>query len=107
MPDFEIRREGDCATVIPAGDVVASSVAELRPAMRELVSAGVREMIFDLANARMLDSMGLGLLLSAHNSLARGGGKFSVSGASEEVIALLRAMRVHQHFPVTGRRGEG
>lgn len=107
MADLEIRREGDCATVIPGGDLVASSVVELRPALRDLVRGGVREIILDLRRAEMLDSMGIGLLLSAYNSLTQAGGRLSVVDASAEMIGLLRAMRVHQHFPVTGRKGEG
>jgi anti-sigma B factor antagonist len=103
MASFEIRRERDCATVIPAGDVVASSVAELRPALRDAVRGGVREIVFDLGRAEMMDSTGIGLLLSAFNSISQVGGKFSVVQASSEILDLLRTMRVHQHFPVAGR----
>ena len=103
MADFEIRREGDRATVAPEGDVVASSVAELRPAMRNLLRSGVREIVFDLGRAEMMDSIGIGLLFSAYNSLSQAGGKFSVTGASAEMLELLRSLRVNQHFGVSGR----
>jgi len=106
MANFEIRREGVCATVIPSGDVVASSVADLRPVLRDLVRSGAREVILDLGHAEMLDSMGIGLLLSAHNSVAQTGGTFSVIEASPEIVELLYSMRVHQHFRVA-KRGEG
>jgi len=104
MPSFETRREGERATLTPAGDVVASSVGELRPVMRDLVREGVREIVLDLGNTQMLDSTGIGLLLSGHNSLAQAGGKLSVIEASKDVLELLRTMRVHQHFDVSGRR---
>jgi len=103
MANFEIRRESDCATVVPTGDVVASSVRELRPAMRDLVRSGVREMVFDLSETQMIDSTGIGLMLSAYNSMCKMGGKFSVIQASAEVFDLLRAMRLQQHFSVSGR----
>ena len=105
MANVEIRRAGECATVIPSGDVVASSVPELRAAMRELVREGVREMNFELASAQMIDSTGIGLLLSAYNSLSQAGGKFAVTEASPDIEELLRTMRVHQHFSVSGRKG--
>jgi len=103
MASFEVLREKDCATVAPTGDVVASSVSELRPAMRDLVRSGIREMVLDLGRAEMIDSTGIGLMLSAYNSLSAAGGKFSVIHASTEMVELLRTMRVQQHFQVSGR----
>ena len=103
MASCEVSRGKDCATVAPAGDVVASSVAELRPAMRDLVRSGIREMVLDLGHAEMIDSTGIGLMLSAYNSLSASGGKFSVIHASAEMLDLLRTMRVQQHFEVSGR----
>lgn len=103
MANFEVRRDGNSAMLAPAGDVVASSVAELRPAMRDLVRSGVCDMVLDLSRTEMMDSTGIGLLLSAYNSVSQAGGKFSVVEVSGEILDLLRAMRVHQHFPVAGR----
>jgi anti-sigma B factor antagonist len=103
MPEFEIRREGKVAVVTPSGDVLASSMAELRPAMRDLVRSGIGEMVVDLAATSMIDSTGLGLLLSAFNSITKAGGKFSIVHASDEILELLRSMRMHQHFSVSGR----
>ena|SRR5579864_1387979 len=103
MPEFEIRQEGTVAVVAPNGDVLASSMAQLRPAMRDLVRSGVREMVVDLASTSMIDSTGLGLLLAAFNSLQAAGGKFSIVHASDEILELLRTMRMHQHFSVSGR----
>jgi anti-sigma B factor antagonist len=103
VPDFEILREGDAAVVASHGDVLSSSVPQMRVAMRDLVRSGVREMIFDLDKAAMIDSTGLGLLLAAFNSITAVGGKFSVVHASDEILDLFRTMRIHQHFTVSGR----
>ena len=103
MADVEIRREGAAAVVAPKGDVLSSSVPQIQIAMRDLVRSGVRDMIFDLGAASMIDSTGLGLLLAAFNSLSSVGGKFSVVNASEEILDLFRSMRIHQHFAVSGR----
>src|SRR6266704_910156 len=103
MADLEIRREGDATVVAPQGDVLSSSVPQMRIAMRDLVNSGVREMIFDLGGVSMIDSSGLGLVLAAFNSMTTAGGKFSVVRASDEILELLRSMRVHQHFAVSGR----
>jgi anti-anti-sigma factor len=90
------------AVVHPAGDVVAASIGALRQEMQAMMSAGVRQMTVDLTDVRMIDSRGIGLLISAHNSLHKQGGTLAVVHASKDILDLLRTMRIHQHFSVTG-----
>ena len=47
MAEFEVKRQGDAVVVAPGGDVLSSSVPQMRVAMRDLVRSGVREMVFD------------------------------------------------------------
>ena len=89
------------AVIRPEADVVAASVADLRSRMRDLIGAGVRDLVVDLSAVQMVDSAGLGLLISAHNSLRKAGGHISVVHASPDVYELFRTMRIHQHFSVS------
>ena len=104
MKQLAIRREGDRVIVELEGDIVASSVPALRTALLELVRSGVKTMAVDLGRATMIDSTGLGLLLSAYNSLKALHGAFSVVEVPAEILDLFRTMRLHQHFPVSGRQ---
>jgi anti-anti-sigma factor len=98
-----ITREEDKAVIRPAGDsIVAASIPELRLKMRGILDEGVRELVVDLTGVEMVDSSGIGLLISAHNSLRKAGGKLAVTHASAEILALFRTMRMHQHFSITG-----
>jgi anti-anti-sigma factor len=101
--NFEIRREGDSAIVAMHGDVVASVVPELRPQLGELVRSGQRNIVVDLAETTMVDSIGLGLLLAAFNSLRKVDGRLSVVNVSNEILDLFRTLRIHQHFAVSGK----
>jgi anti-anti-sigma regulatory factor len=49
-----------------------------------------------------MDSRGIGLLISAHNSLRKVGGTLAVVHASKDILELLHTMRIHQHFSVSG-----
>ena len=89
------------AMVHPAGNVVAALVPELRSALREALAKGVNEMIIDFADVAMVDSTGLGLLISAHNSIGKTGGRLAVIHASKEIMNLFQSMRIHQHFSVS------
>jgi anti-sigma B factor antagonist len=98
-----VTREDNRAIVRPEGEgIVASSVPELRSTMRGIVEEGVRELVVDLIAVRMIDSCGIGLLISAYNSLRRVGGKLSLIHASADLLDLFHTMRMHQHFSVSG-----
>jgi anti-anti-sigma factor len=98
-----ITREDNKAVIRPAGDsIVAASIPELRSKMRGIVDEGIRELVVDLTDVQMVDSSGIGLLISAYNSLRKVGGRLAVIHASAEILALFQTMRMHQHFSVTG-----
>ncbi len=98
-----VTREDNKAVVRPTGDnIVAATLPELRLKLREMLEEGVRELVVDLADIRMVDSSGIGLLMSAFNSLRKVGGQLAVVNASEDLLALFQTMRMHQHFSVSG-----
>jgi anti-anti-sigma factor len=101
MNEVSATQNDSRAVIRPEADVVAASVADLRSRMRDLIGAGVRDLIVDLSAVQMVDSAGLGLLISAHNSLRKAGGHISVVHASPDVYELFRTMRIHQHFSVS------
>ncbi len=92
----------DKGTIHPAADIVAASIAELRADLRRMIGDGVRELTVDFSAVAMLDSAGIGLLVAAHNSLSKVGGRLAIVNASPEILDLLRSMRIHQHFRVSG-----
>ena len=102
ITETTVTQDGQRVVIRPEGDVVAASAPPLRSAIRDIVARGAREVIVDLTNVEMLDSTGIGLLISAHNSLKRSGGTLSVIHATPEILELLLAMRIHQPFSVSG-----
>lgn len=103
MRNTVVTWKGQEAIVCPAGNVVAAAVPELRSALRGVLAEGVRDMTIDFSDVVMVDSTGLGLLISAHNSMVKAGGRLSVTHASKEIVELFRSMRIHQHFSVSSR----
>jgi anti-anti-sigma factor len=98
-----VTREDNKTVVRPAGDnIVAATIPELRSKMREIVEEGVQELVVDLTDVQMVDSSGIGLLISAYNSLRKAGGRLAVIHASAELLELFKTMRMHQHFSVSG-----
>jgi anti-anti-sigma factor len=102
MTNTTVTQKEGGVLVQPAGDIVASTVPELRIALRGALGEGARELTIDLSRTQMIDSTGIGLLISAHNSMRKTGGRLAVIHASSEILDLFRAMRIHQHFGVSG-----
>ncbi len=81
---------------------MANNVSDLRAQMRSIVDEGVWDLVVDLAGVRMVDSSGIGLLISAYNSLRKLHGRLTVVHASADLLELFQTMRMHQHFSISG-----
>ncbi len=85
------------------GDLTAVLVPDLQARLKEMLSKGARELVFDLGSARMLDSSGIGLLIATANSLAPNGGKVRVTNVCPDIFRLLQSMRLTARLNVSGR----
>jgi anti-anti-sigma factor len=90
------------AVLHPEGDLVAARLPELRARLREIANSGVLHLTVDLAGVQMVDSAGIGLLISAHNTLRKVGGDIALIHTAGHIVDLFRTMRIHQHFSVSG-----
>jgi anti-anti-sigma factor len=90
------------AVATPDGDLVAATLPPLRARLTEMVASGILHLTLDFRHVGMVDSMGIGLLVSAHNSLRKAGGALTVIHASKDILDLFRAMRIQQHFSASG-----
>jgi anti-anti-sigma factor len=85
------------------GDLTAVLVPELQASLKEMMSKGARELVFDLTETAMLDSSGMGLLIAAANSLAPLGGTVRVTNVCPDIFRLLQSMRLTTRLNVRGR----
>ena len=99
---MEIIRDGRKSIVKPGKDIVSAIAAELRQEFKNLVESGATGICVDLTGVDVIDSIGLGLLISVHNSLVKVDGKFEVIKASENMLELFKNMRLDKHFTVRG-----
>ncbi len=88
------------------GDLTAATIPELQPALRSVLDQGANELVFDLRNAVLLDSSGIGLLIAAANTTARRGGKVRVTNVSDDILRLLQMMRLVERLNASGPAGQ-
>ncbi len=96
----EVIREGE-NTVIRLGTNVVASIAEnFKQKLLSVVNTLEGKLIIDLAGVEMVDSVGLGVIISAHNTLTLKGSTLEIINASNEIYGLFSTMRLNRRFKV-------
>ena len=99
MSELPTAPEPLTASIQP-GDLTASTVEAVRIQLKALLQQGAKNLLVDLEGAEMVDSTGIGLLIQAHNSLARQGGSLIIAHASADITDLFRSMRLDKRFVI-------
>lgn len=99
MPESTEPMDAANPTLRP-GDLTATTVDRVRGELKLLLQGGAKLLTIDLAGVQMVDSMGIGLLIQAHNSLTKTGGSLEVVHASAELLELFRSMRLDKRFTI-------
>lgn len=81
--------------------ISAQDVPALRESFRACIQEGARNLELDFSRVESLDSMGIGLLVATHNSLAKQGGALQLTGVKKDIHQLLSLMRLDKHFAIT------
>ncbi|AZZ56893.1 STAS domain-containing protein [Rathayibacter iranicus] len=77
-------------TILNVGDrLTASSAQELRAAVRRAVDAGSPRIVVELSEVRVMDSSGLGALVSALKIARQAGGDLRIASPSRQVAMAL------------------
>jgi anti-anti-sigma factor len=74
----------------------------LRKALKEALDAGERRFVIDLSGIELLNSIGLGGLVSCYSSTTREGGTLKISGLSERnrrAAFVSRILDLFEEFP--------
>lgn len=86
--------------VKPGGDIVASMAKEFKQELRTQIKKEPEKLIIDMASVKMIDSIGLGVIISAYNSLKEKGSKLAISNVRNDILNLLKVMRLDNLFEV-------
>ena len=95
---IESIQEGSKVIIKPEKNIVASAEEELKEKISQAMDAGAQEITFDMAAAEMIDSIGIGILIAAHNELQKKGEKLELINVCANITKLLKGMRLDTHF---------
>ena len=90
---------GDECLLRIEGTLDAVTAPELRPALDALVAENKQKIIIDLSSLRLIDSSGVGVLVSLFKRVRANGGDVRVTGVRDQPRAIFRLLRLDRVFP--------
>jgi anti-sigma B factor antagonist len=84
--------ENDALVLYVRGELDAVSVEEIRESLDRLATAGHRTVVVDLSGLRVIDSSGIGSIVSLYKRVRAYGGSVSVRGAKDQPLAILKLL---------------
>jgi anti-sigma B factor antagonist len=82
------------------GTLDAVTAPELRSVVDELVSASRKEVTLDLSALRLIDSSGVGVIVSLFKRVRAYSGQVRIVGLRDQPRAIFRLLRLDRVFPV-------
>ena len=98
----EIMNQGNETIIKPGKDVVASMAEEFKAELLSVINGSSAEVVIDLAGVEMVDSVGIGVIIAAHNTLNQSDRKLKVTNVTKDVYGLFTTMRSNRRFTVQG-----
>lgn len=80
------------------GALDALTAPEIRPIFDKVVTDGRRRVTVDLAKVTMIDSSGIGAIVSLFKRIKSGGGQVLVVGAKDQPLAVLKLLKLDRVF---------
>jgi anti-sigma B factor antagonist len=95
---FSRTQDGDVQVLRIEGSLDAMSTPELRPAIEELVAERAASVRVDLSNLRLIDSSGVGAIVSLYKRMRAQGCDVKVHGLRDQPLAIFRLLRLDRVF---------
>jgi anti-sigma B factor antagonist len=94
--NFSRSDEGTTTLLRIEGALDALSTPELRPTIEALIEAKRPQVHVDLSNLRLIDSSGVGALVSLYKRLRAHGGELTISGLHDQPLAIFKLLRLER-----------
>ena len=95
---FKRSDNGDETTLRIEGALDALSAADLRPVVDTLVNERRKLVVVDLSGLRLIDSSGIGVIVSLFKRMGAQGGVVRVTGLRDQPLAIFKLLRLDRVF---------
>ncbi len=93
--------EAGATRLLIDGSLDALTVRDLRPVIDEIVAARPQRVMVDLEKLNLIDSSGVGAIVSLFKRVKANGGNVVVTGAREQPLAVFKLLKLDGVFGLT------
>ncbi len=98
MLEFTREELGDLAILTLKGNLDALTAPELRPTIEDLVAIRKTKVVFDLKGLTLIDSSGVGAIVSLFKRVRMLGGDVKIAGLVNQPKEIFRLLRLDRAF---------
>lgn len=102
MRNFIIEKKNETAEIRFTENLVSTVVEDLRRDLKTLLFEHASTITLNFQSVDMIDSMGIGLLVSTHNTLASRDAELIIINLSPDLLELFTVMRLNEFFTIKG-----
>ena len=95
---FNVTKESARYVIRVAGELDAASTPQLKPTLGKIADEAPSEVMVDLSNLRLIDSVGLGAIVSLYKAVRSYDGSVSVSGVRDQPLVIFKLMQFDRVF---------
>jgi anti-sigma B factor antagonist len=92
--------DGDRTTLHIRGELDALSASELRPLLDRVIEDRRRDVLVDLSQLRLVDSSGVGALVSLYKRVRASGGRVEFAGVTSQPLVIFKLLRLDVVFGI-------
>jgi anti-sigma B factor antagonist len=97
---FSKTVEGDVVRVEIKGQLDSMTAPDLRPRFEALAADSPKKVVLDLSGLRLIDSSGVGAIVSLFKRVRAVGGKFEVVGLQGQPRSIFQVLRLDRVFDI-------
>ena len=96
--EYSTTSAGQTVTLKISGELDAVTVVDLRPEIERIVAEHGAKVIVDLSALRLIDSSGVGAIVSLFKRVRAEGGQFEVTGVQGQPLMIFQVLKLDQVF---------
>ena len=104
--DLDVQRSEERTLVTVSGELDAATASYLYDRLAELEMEGVTNVVLDLARLNFMDSTGLGVIVTEHKRVQRGGGTLTIFSPSSPVRRLFEITGLTHRLDIVPAKDE-
>ena len=102
---FQIANKDSVTELVIDGQLDALTASDLRAEIDKIVESAPRRVEVDLSNLRLIDSSGVGALVSLYKRVRAQGTKMEIRGLRDQPLAIFKLLRLDR--VLVGAVGKG